>query len=173
MTLSTTTTTTTVTIIGGLALILTTGLTLYSFGKDLSSARRTYFHRLDSDLRSIESLIRKLDYSSVTTPAILVTPVSTSAAPASTTTTATAVNSTSATPSNAFVHRHSLKVSDVDPKWSVYYDEDLIIFKEKLMRAHKEVKEDWKSLAVLEMKLSFKAGPDTRITTTSSVIQNA
>lgn len=168
---ATATTSAAIIIVGGLTLMLT-GFTLCSFGKDRSSARYTYLHRLDSDMQSIESLVRTLDKSRITASDILVSPVSTSATTAATTAEA-AVNSSSAAPGNASVQRHSLRPSDVDPKWSVYYSEDLLIFKEKLMHAHKELKEDWKSLALLEMKLAYKAGPDTRTTATTCIIQNA
>ncbi|GJJ78593.1 hypothetical protein EMPS_10952 [Entomortierella parvispora] len=158
---------TNITIMGSLALVIT-ALGLYSL-KDLGSARQTYLNKLASDMRSIESLVRQLDNASVSTPAVLATPASTSAASAAT----AAASPTNSTPICAFVHRHSLKLSEVHPRWSIHYDVDPIRFKEKLMSVHKELDEDWRSLAVLEMKLASKAGPDTRTTTTSCVIRSA
>lgn len=182
-------------IIGGLA-VLVTGITLFSIGHDLNSARRTYLRKLATDMEAIEQLIRKLDKSTYSTLTPPTTSITTSITTATTTAAAFSTNAASITSkdetcnnnnngnminkttnSNASVFGgHSLKLTDVDPRLSIYYDVDPIVFKENLRRVHKEMREDWKSLAVLEMKLAFKAPTaDTQIVTTtmSASVQNA
>ncbi|KAG0056492.1 hypothetical protein BGZ83_004750 [Gryganskiella cystojenkinii] len=137
-------------ILGCIALLVT-GFTLYSINQDQSSARRTYHRKLATDMKAVERLIQRLGKSRLGSAA-----------------SNRVTNDIHGDNSNP----HSLRISNMKPMLSIYFDQDAVVFRQNLVQAHKEFKEDWKSLVMLEIRLAYKAPcTSTQTATATTAVQ--